>query len=97
MSSSLAHLPRTHNTHCAQTPISETAMCPVRALCIDRYYVGINAYQTGDFKKAVDFFGRATKAACGSITEEDFGAFLLQESKKGLKLAQAALTAEQAA
>jgi len=70
------------------------AIAPTRR---NLYYVGINAYQTGDFKKAVDFFGRATKAACGSITEEDFGAFLLQESKKGLKLAQAALTAEQAA
>lgn len=78
-------------------PLAEVLSCdtpspPLPSRC--SYYVGVNAYQTGDFARAVDYFGRATKAACGSVTEEDFGAFLLQESRKGLKLAQAAVAAE---
>jgi hypothetical protein len=48
----------------------------------------------GDFARAVDYFGRATRTACGSVTEADFGAFLMRESQKGLKLALAAAAAE---
>jgi len=55
------------------------------------YYVGVNAYQTGDYERAKDFFTRAIAAPCGSPTEEDFGEFMLQEARRGLKQAEEAL------
>ncbi len=48
------------------------------------YYAGVNAYQRGRYSEAVDYFRRATNAACGSETERDFGEWLLRESRRGL-------------
>jgi len=58
------------------------------------YYVGVNAYQTGDYKKAKTFFSRALKAPpCKdpSSTEDDIAEFILAEAKRGLKLSEEAL------
>ena len=58
------------------------------------YYSGVNAYQMGEFDDARSFFARALKApVCKtpSSSEEDFMPFILQESKRGLKLSEEAL------
>ena len=58
------------------------------------YYVGVNAFQLGEFQKAAKYFEKAMKAPCGSATEMDFGGFLLSESKTGLARAKQALQNE---
>ena len=63
------------------------------------YYVGVNAYQTQDYGKAKDAFTKALKAPLAkdpSSTEADISAFVLDQSKRGLKLANEAI-AKQAA
>jgi hypothetical protein len=55
------------------------------------YYVGVNAYQMQDYAKAKAYFGKALKASCGSLTEQDFGDWMLDEARKGLTLAESAL------
>jgi tetratricopeptide (TPR) repeat protein len=55
------------------------------------YYVGVNAYQMQEYEKAKAHFGKALKAGCGSLTEADFGEWMLDEARKGLKLAEGAL------
>jgi tetratricopeptide (TPR) repeat protein len=58
------------------------------------YYVGVNAYQTGEYRKAVSFFSRALAAPpCtdATSTEHDIADFLLEQSRRGLKLAQDAI------
>ena len=50
-----------------------------------------NAYQMQEYEKAKTYFGKALKAACGSLTEADFGEWMLDEARKGLKLAEGAL------
>lgn len=59
------------------------------------YYAGVVAYQQGEYADAKGYFQRALKAGpctTPSSTEADFTAFIMQESKRGLKLSQAALT-----
>merc|ERR1719343_759884 len=49
------------------------------------YYAGVNAYQMGEYKDAVQYFSSALKApACRSpsSTEDDMLAFVLKESKR---------------
>jgi len=58
------------------------------------YYAGVNAYQTGEFAKAQSYFSRALKAPpCTdpSSSEGDFVEFILEQSRRGLKLAEAEL------
>jgi len=57
------------------------------------YYVGVNAYQMGDYEKASTFFSRALKAPCGSVTEKDFAEFILERSRQGLHLSKEKLAA----
>lgn len=60
------------------------------------YYAAVNAYQMGEYTDARDFFSRALKAPpakSATSTEDDFVEFILAESKRGLKLAEQALTA----
>ena len=50
----------------------------------------------GEYTDARDFFSRALKAPpakSATSTEDDFVEFILAESKRGLKLAEQALTA----
>ena len=61
------------------------------------YYVGVNAFQLGEFKRAASFFEKALKAQCGSATEMDFGEFLTAESRTGLARAKKALAEESSA
>lgn len=63
------------------------------------YYVGVNAYQTGEYSKAVDYFSRALKAPLctdATSTECDIADFLLQQSRRGLELSQGSLCNAQA-
>jgi len=58
------------------------------------YYAGVNAYQMGEYAKAVTYFDGALKAApCKdpSSSEEDFVGFIMEQSRRGLKLAREAL------
>jgi len=55
------------------------------------YYVGVNAFQLGEYQRAVNFFERALRAQCGSATEMDFGDFLLREARTGLTRATKAM------
>ena len=55
------------------------------------YYVGVNAYVLGEYDRAVAYFEKSLKAACGSETEADFGEFMLSEARSGIKRAQAAI------
>ncbi len=73
----------------ARKLLSEAAeIAPTRR---NLYYVGVNAYQLGEMERASSYFERALGAACGSDTEADFGDFLLDESRKGLGRAKAAM------
>ena len=65
--------------------------CDIAPTRRNLYYVGVNAYQMQDFVKAKAYFGKALKAPCGSLTEADFGEWMLDEARKGLKLAEGAL------
>jgi len=58
------------------------------------YYVGVVSYQTGDYQRAAEFFGKALKTPVSkepTSTEVDIADFLLERSKAGLKAAQEAL------
>lgn len=67
------------------------AIAPTRR---NLYYVGVNAYQTGDYEKAKNSFSRALAAPpCKdpSSTEEDIYEFLTEQCERGLKLSVEAL------
>jgi tetratricopeptide (TPR) repeat protein len=55
------------------------------------YFVGVVAYKRKQWSKAADHFRKAQAAKPGSITESDFADFVLAESKRALKLAEAEL------
>jgi len=65
--------------------------CSISASRRNLYYVGVNAYQTGDYERAVVHFQKALKAPCGSETEADFGEWMLEQSRDGLARAKTAL------
>lgn len=83
------------NKQLAKKLLSEAAsLAPTRR---NLYYVGVNAFQLGEFKRAASFFEKALKAQCGSATEMDFGEFLTAESRTGLARAKKALAEESSA
>ena len=58
------------------------------------YYVGVVAYQTGDYLKAKEYFSQSlSRPICKaqSSTECDIADFISKEAKRGLKLAQEAM------
>jgi len=80
------------NKNLARKFLSEA--CGVSASRRNLYYVGVNAFQMGEYERAAQHFNRALKAPCGSETESDFGAWMLEQSKIGLQRAKAALAEE---
>jgi len=80
------------NKNLARKFLSEA--CGVSASRRNLYYVGVNAFQVGEYERAAQHFNRALKAPCGSETESDFGAWMLEQSKMGLQRAKAAFAEE---
>jgi tetratricopeptide (TPR) repeat protein len=55
------------------------------------YYVGVVAYKRKEWAKAADAFRRAQAARPGGPSEADFAQYMLQESARALRLAEAEL------